>query len=165
MGGLMQLSQLSDEQIIFDLKNHRATETTAVTNILKYLIEVERRQLELKRGSSSMYEFCMQELGYTKHEAYFRIKAMQCLKSVPEVGEKINSGALNLTIVAKAQIAFNNKANMNEPMKMHEKADLLESLSNLSCREAEKKLAVEFPLSVLPNEKVKRIGPNETRYC
>lgn len=158
------LSKLSDEQIISDLKNHRVVETKTVTTILKYLIEVERRHLELKRGSSSIYDFCMNELGYTKHEAYFRIKAMQCLKAIPEVEEKISSGALSLTVVAKAQIAFIKKAKAQQPMKSHEKADLLNSLSNLSTREAEEKLANEFPLENLPEEKVKRIGPNATRY-
>lgn len=159
----MQMSEFSNEKLLGHLKSLRHQERALVTDILKYLIEVEARGLHLERGFPSLYAFCMEELGYSEDEAYVRIQAMRCVKAVPQIVQKIDSGELSLSVVAKAQKVFRQKAKQNSALTIEQKTEVINRLSNASIRHAEKMLATEFPEAVLPPEKIKPLTTNLTK--
>ena len=159
----MQLKNLSNDKLIEDLKAFRAQERGVVTNILKYLLEVESRGLHLQRRPS-IYEFCMEELGYSEDEAYIRVQAMRCLKAIPAIEEKIEAGKLSLSVVAKAQTVFRRQAKLKKALSVQQKNAVIDSLLNVSVRQAEKKLAAAFPESDLPREKIKPLSDELTSY-
>jgi 4-hydroxy-tetrahydrodipicolinate synthase len=65
------------------------------------------------------------------------LKAMRMMKEMSQIEEKLSSGELSLTNVAKAQEFFNQEAKL-EGLASEEKLEVLEKLVNKSTREAEK---------------------------
>lgn len=156
----------TDERLLADLSLLRSTEKTTIADILLYLYEVDRRRLHLSRGFSSLYEFCLEELGYNKDEAYYRISAMRLISDVPEVESQLREGSLSLTVAAKAQIAFRreNQKRKEEralPLDVSQKREVLLDLAQCTKKESEKALALHFP-QVAPQEKTQPLCQNRT---
>lgn len=145
------------------ISNRLGVQRELVTDILKYLLEVESRDLHLARGFSSIYAFCVEELGYSEDEAYVRVQAMRCLRAIPEIECKIESGELSLSVVAKAQVMFKRQAKIKKPLDVQQKILVIENLLNVSVRQAEKKLATWFAETDLPREKIKPISEELTK--
>src|SRR5690606_30716622 len=105
-----------------------------------------------------MYEFCLNELGYSKDEAYIRIQGIRALKSVPEIEEKIRSGDLTLSVLAKTQVAFNKenqrRKDENKPaLTKQEKTHALNAVEKSSTRNCDRVLATLFPeVQVIPEK-------------
>ena len=110
-----------------------------------------------------MYAFCTEELGYSEDEAYLRVQAMRCMKEVPQIEERIESGRLSLTVVAKALNIFRKMAKEKKPLAIGEKQEIMDMLLDKSVRQAEKKLAFCFPEEQIPREKIKPITDTLTR--
>ena len=67
-----------------------------------------------------------------------RVNAARALREFPELEEKLQSGALSLTAVHKAQVSFK-----KDPKSKSEKREILSKLENKSTREVDKILAPE----------------------
>ena len=67
----------------FMLRCRREREITL--DVLRHLNEVERRQLHLRLGHSSMFGYCTQALRYSESASGRRIAAARCLRRVPRV--------------------------------------------------------------------------------
>ncbi len=154
---------LSDQQLLSELKSLVQRERELLMEILKFLFEVERRQLFLSRGYPSLFAFCMGELAYSESQAHTRIQAMRLVKSVPEAAEKMESGALSLSVAAAAQSAFRRSQKLELPVSPADKKTILASLSNLSTRNAEQILLERMPASAVPIEKTKPVTSQLTR--
>ena len=137
--------KLQDSELIQKLKDMVKNERELLIEILRHLREVERRQLYLERGHSSMFAFCTETLGYSEQEAHVRIQAMRLMSSVPMVEEKIESGELSLSVAAKVQTNFR-KANTPA----EDKEDVIESVLGKSTRQADRELAERFPEAPKP---------------
>ena len=72
--GLM--SGLSDSDLLKELKISVSKERALTTEVLEFLREVDRRRLYAESGYSSLWEFCVKELGYTEGSASRRISSM-----------------------------------------------------------------------------------------
>ncbi|HUV37496.1 MAG TPA: HNH endonuclease signature motif containing protein, partial [Patescibacteria group bacterium] len=72
------------------------TEREVQLNILYYLNEVEHRRLYLSMAYGSLFEFCMEYLGYSKSSAGRRIRAARCIDRFPGAAGLFRSGELNL---------------------------------------------------------------------
>jgi hypothetical protein len=134
---MKHLNDFSLEQHLLDCVRR---ERAAVADVLRYLREVEARQLFLARGFSSLFAYCTGKLGYSEPEAYLRIQAMRLMRAVPEVEARIESGALSMSVAAEIQGAAR-REKMTAPA-VH---NLVVELSGTSKREAERKLAALFP--------------------
>ncbi len=98
---MKNLNELSNAELLTQVKSLAAEERRLTVEILKFLREVERRQLYLERGYSNLISFCENELGYSSAAAWRRIEAMRLLKDVPGADEKILTGELNITTLSK----------------------------------------------------------------
>jgi HNH endonuclease len=104
---MLDLRKLSDSELLSQTKSAVSDERNQTFKILHYLREVERRSLFLEKSHSSMFVFCMKELGYDEHQTQRRLSAMRLLREIPEIEPKIASGELSLTALNKAKAAFN----------------------------------------------------------
>lgn len=157
----------TDAELLADLKSLRTQEKEVLLEILQHLQEVELRGLALKSGFESLYEYCQTDLGYTKDEAYYRIQALRLMKAVPEVQEQIRSGSVGLTILARAQCAFNQEDRRRKSVQAPvltaaEKSDFVSTLENQSTRNCERKMAAQFPDQQKVFEKTMPIAARRT---
>src|SRR6218665_118184 len=107
----MDLRKKSDLELLADLKTLAGKEREIHLQILHYLREVERRDLHLARGFSSLYAFCTEYLGFTEKESMTRIQAMRLIRRLPHTEKIIEEGKLSVTVAARAQNAFQKEEN------------------------------------------------------
>jgi len=139
------MKNLSNSALVSRLRDLVSRERALVTEILQYLREVEERKLFLEHGYSSLFAFCLGELGYSEPEAQLRIQAMRLLRVAPEVGARIESGELSMSVAAQIQ-----SASRREELPAEEVQELVRELSGSSKREAKKVLAARFPEAPRP---------------
>ena len=94
-----KLHQLSDAELISHGKQICNFERKATVRVIELLEEFDRRKLHLDRSYSSLFEFCVKELRYSRSGATRRISCMRLIKDFGEkpkrmIKEKIESGAL-----------------------------------------------------------------------
>src|SRR5690349_19489256 len=128
------LSTLSDSSLVQEIRSLVSEERRLGVQILRYLLEIDGRRIPLALGYSSLFTFCVQELKYTESQAYRRIQAMQALREVPQIEEKLQSGVLSLSSVSQVQ-SFCRKVDTPD------KLGILQSIEGKSKRETEKLLA------------------------
>ncbi len=139
----MNLKHLSSERLIIELKTLVATERRVGVAILHHLREVEERRLYLSQYQCpSLFAFAVRVLGYSSDAAWRRITAMRALKELPSLQEKIESGALSLTVVARATQFFKEEGAQRkevglQSMSAPEKLAVFASLEGKSTRQAE----------------------------
>jgi hypothetical protein len=136
------MKNLTDEILLAEIKKAVATERAAVTEVLRYLAEVEDRKLHLARGCSSLWAITTLFLGYSEGEAYARIQAMRLIREVPLAKEDLEEGKISLTVAADTKSAFikenkERKKRDEKPLGAEEKQKIVEEVRGKSKREAE----------------------------
>ncbi len=76
-----------------------AREKQTTLSILLHLAEVERRDLYLEYGFSSLFDYCVGALGYSRSAAGRRIATARCVYRYPEIFDLLDSGEVNLSTV------------------------------------------------------------------
>lgn len=160
------IQNMTDAQILTELKTWVCKEREAVTHVLNYLREVEERKLYLL-DASSLNEFCTKILKYSRHEAQARIDAMRLLKAIPEIDADLDAGRLSLTVAAQTMSCFRKEdqrrtAVGQPPLSEEEQKTVLADLMSASTREADRKLATHFPNHPAP-EIAKPVSQTLTR--
>lgn len=143
----MKLTHLNDDQVVQGVKERNAHIRQETTLLLYYLAEMERRRLFAREGCDSLFSFCKQILNCSDGQAARRVNAARALVAVPEIKDKLKSGALTLTAVSQAQNFFR-----REPQALKTKIEIFAQLENTSTREADKILCAR---SSLPEAQVK----------
>jgi hypothetical protein len=137
---------LSDADLLEHTRTLATEERRLTAQVLRHLEEIERRGIHLKRHSS-LFRFCLSELGYSENEANARISAMRLSRELPEVISAVESGKLSLTNLVKVQAYFRSEKKAGAPVSTTEKALLLKELSGKSARACERVLAERLPLA------------------
>ncbi len=118
--------------------------------VIENLQKIFDQRLFLRMGYSSMFDYCTKALGYSESCAYRRISAVKLVKEIPEIKEKLTSGALNLTNLTMMQ-SLSSSANMN----VNEKKEILAKIENCSKRQAQEILANYFSEDEMSKNKSK----------
>jgi 5-methylcytosine-specific restriction endonuclease McrA len=147
----MNLKHLSNFDLLSNTKASVLEERLHTSQVLHHLQEVEVRRLYLAEGYSSLFVFCMKELGYDEHQSQRRISAMRLLREIPQIEPKITSGELSLTALNKAKTMFNKMAKKNKSIQVLDKIEILKSLENKSIRDCEREL-IKFCPELLPKK-------------
>lgn len=124
------------------------TERKILTSVLEYLLEVKKRRIYAELGYSSLFNYCIKELGYSESAALRRIQALKLMEEVPEIKGKISSGALNLSTVSMAQSFFQKEKKL---AKAEETSSAHTTLFNLNSKE---NLSLTSPGVKVINEKL-----------
>ncbi len=133
----MNIKNLSNEMLLSQTKNLVQKERELLLDIIYHLKEIDSRRLYLKIGYASLWAYCAKELNYSEASAQRRIEAMRALRELPVLAEKIESGALSLSSVAKAQSVVRKAERQSPELKLDEtqKLELFSQLENNSQRE------------------------------
>jgi hypothetical protein len=142
----MNLKHLTDKCLLADIKKLASEERKITIQLLHHLKEIDKRKLYSDLGFSSLFNFCVIELGYAESSAQRRIVSARLLNEVPSIEGKIQSGSLNLTNISNLTHFFREE-NITETSK---KEEIIQKVEGLSKRECELKL---MQLSENPIEK------------
>jgi 5-methylcytosine-specific restriction endonuclease McrA len=133
------LSRLSDSQLITRLDQLAQKEKETTLEIVRHLIEMDRRSLYLGRGYASLFEYCTRHLNYSESAAMRRIKTARCIREFPEIYAMLSNSELNLSTVS----------NLCGILTKENKRELLKEVSFKSARQVAAIVARFSPMSVL----------------
>ena len=126
---------MNEDELLGALRRALQDELRRGVQVLRYLAEVDRRDLYVDRGYSSLFSFCVEALGLTEDQACRRIRAVRAAAKAPEVLPLLESGELHLTGVSRLS-KYMNEDNAHQ---------LIERARNKSKKEVEAIIAEEFP--------------------
>ena len=184
MRTFQNIQKISHKELLSQTKFLVLKERSLHTQILQHLSEIKSRQLHLKMGFSSLFEYAVKELGYSEGAAYRRIQAMKLCQQVPETAQKIQEGKLSLSSASQIQTFFEKKVKQEREQKaekspppknpltpsspqketqqlgfsLTEKKKILQEVEGNSTRDTMKLLAQKDPSLALPTEKVRYLG-------
>jgi hypothetical protein len=91
------LAKLSDIELLARLTCLVKQERGLTVAVLVHLSEVERRELHLAKGYSSLFAYCVQRLGLSEDVAYKRVGAARYGRRFPLALDLLSQGALHLS--------------------------------------------------------------------
>jgi 5-methylcytosine-specific restriction endonuclease McrA len=145
----MNLSHLTDEMLNASNIAVAKEEREVLSKALHHLRETERRRLYSKYKCESLQDYAMKQMGYSDDQARRRINAMRLLKELPQIQEKIETGALNLTLLNQAGALFSQERKAQVTRTNEEKLELLTKIERQPKRAVEKTLVNESLLKPL----------------
>lgn len=164
------ISSLSNDELIANLSSLIRSERKITRQILELIELAEMRRLYLEQGYPSLFEWLTKYFGYSESAAYRRLQAARLISTLSEAGkelqEKIESGTLTLSTLAKAQSFFRAEEKRSGGMVPSEvKVRILEKVENQSLQKTEKLLFQFFPEAAksLQAEKISAVSETESR--
>ncbi|MEZ0392213.1 MAG: HNH endonuclease [Pseudobdellovibrionaceae bacterium] len=160
---------LKDHELDRNLKKTVQKEREVLSEILELLKEVQRRQLFLKMGYSSLFSYLTEGIGYSAASAMRRIDAMRLSLEIPEVSKQIQSGELSLSQVSEIQKVSreylkSHKQEKDSSKLTKTKIQIIQELTASEARDhgtTQKIVAQGFDLPLIENT-VQKIQKNES---
>ena len=154
---------LSNDNLITEIRSLVKEERRITRDILDHINEVARRRLYADLGYSSIFDWLVKDLGYSESAAYRRMQAARILQAVPEAADKLEAGALGLTVLSKVQTLIRaDEKRSGQKMSVQEKSEILTKVESCSGREVECRLAQRFPeVAAAPKEKVRAVSEDQ----
>ncbi|WII71686.1 HNH endonuclease signature motif containing protein [Bdellovibrio sp. 22V] len=159
----MDLSKISNVELLNRLEKLARTERKITHLILWHINEVESRRLFAELGFDSMFKYLTKHLGYGEDSAYRRLQAARLLKQVPAVAEKLEEGSLNLTQLTQVQKCIKQEIKIGNRVETAKTEQILEDIQNKSSFETLKYLAQEFDQPIQAHEIRKPQQDNSVR--
>ncbi len=145
----MNFSHFTDEMLNASNIAVAKEEREILSKALHHLRETERRRLYSKYKFESLHDYAIKQMGYSDDQARRRINAMRLLKELPQIQEKIETGALNLTHLNQAGALFSQERKAQVTRTPEEKLELLIKIERQPKRAVEKTLVNESLLKPL----------------
>jgi hypothetical protein len=95
----MRISLLSDTELSAEVMRLARCEREMAAGLIAHLVEFDARGLYLGAGCRSLFNYCVEVLRLSEHEAYNRIEAARLVRSFPVILDRLGDGALNMTTV------------------------------------------------------------------
>lgn len=150
----MKIKLLSNIELLGHFGQLVQTERKITHLVLECIAEIDSRRLYLDKAYPSLYEFLVQEFGYSSSAALRRIESARILKEIPDVAAKIESGALNLSQLSKVQQAVRTVQKLeNRKLDISEKKDLLGRIEFATQRQTENILSQALSLPIFVEDK------------
>jgi len=132
---MLLVRDFSDEQLLSGMKKCLDEERKQMAWFLVGLAEVDRRSLYAPMGYSSLFEFCVQELGLSRNSALKRIQAARLGARFKEVYSMVEEGFQTLS----------NLCLLSPFLTWRNKGALLEETKSKSKREVQRIIRRHFP--------------------
>jgi 5-methylcytosine-specific restriction endonuclease McrA len=98
-----ELTQIEDSELLTQLEALSKKENEATVDVLLHLAEVERRQLYLAAGYSSLFSYCTgSRLRYSEPAASRRVSCARAVAKFPELTQLLLTKELSLTTLSLA---------------------------------------------------------------
>ena len=95
----LRFNELSDSELLAEVKRLAGRERSATSQLIRSLIELDTRRLFLSEGCASLFAYCTRVLHLSEHAAYGRIEAARAASKFPVILELLEEGAITLTTV------------------------------------------------------------------
>ena len=141
------LRSLSNSQILSGSRAARAQEHGGMLSAIGFLVETDRRKMYLTLGYSSLFDFCMRELGYSESQSMRRITAARCVVAFPRVFALLKGNEINLNTISR----------VSKILTPENCATVLERVRRKSLREVEAIAAEYEPEASFPRDRVRTI--------
>jgi hypothetical protein len=138
--------------IVQRLKDLVAEERKITAEVIRLLLQIEDEKIFAQMGYPSLFDFCVNELGYSDGAAYRRVSAMRLFRRDDRCAEKIESGELSLSNAAKVETTLRQAERLNVEVNQ---TKLFEAVLGATSRDAEKEIE-----RVLPGEKPAHLPPS-----
>jgi 5-methylcytosine-specific restriction endonuclease McrA len=130
-----RLAQLNNDDLVLGLDLAMRAERSMTIRVLHFLNEMERRSLHLDLGYSSLFDYCIRKLKYSRAAACRRIQAARCTRRYPDIQEMLEERELSLSTIS-----------LIEPFLTNENfASVIERVRGRSHRDVEKVVAEYRP--------------------
>ncbi|MBY0314691.1 MAG: HNH endonuclease [Bdellovibrionales bacterium] len=150
----MNLKILAKEELMSQFKLHVANERKITAEVIKYIAEIDRRRLYLENSCTSLFDFLVKQMGYSPGAAMRRIDAARLIHELPEVLEKIETGALTLSQATQVQKASRElKKVKKSDLTTQDKRQLFKDIENTNQRESDRIIAATLDLPIPKVEK------------
>jgi hypothetical protein len=97
---LTDIARLTDDELWERTRRLAQAARGALCDLIEHLAEIDRRNLSVKRGRGSLFEYCMYSLGFSEGAAYRRIRAARAIRTHPPIRTLLREGRLTLETVA-----------------------------------------------------------------
>jgi len=140
----MKLKEISDRNLIEELKLLRGKEREVTLKILLYLIEIDRRGIYRDYGYSSLFAFCTIALGYSEASAGRRVRSCRAMKENSELIHLYRAGKISLSSISAVA----------GTLKKENKDRIIPEIQGASRRTVEKIVARENPSRIIPKSRI-----------
>ena len=160
----MNKKDLPDEVLLEKTYAASKVEKTATLELLEYLVEVDARRLYAIQSCSSLFDFVVRCLGYSRMQASERVNSARLMMKVPGVQEKIEKGELSMTAASQVYRFLNVEKKSGKEFSNEETIDLIDECAQKSTREIEKTLLREATeeTKLRYSEKIKEVSESLT---
>jgi hypothetical protein len=143
----MELNALSDRDLLLQFEAVVRAERRLMARVLEFIAEIDVRKIYLERAHSSLFDFLVNEMGYSNAAAMRRISGARLLREVPSVMSQVSEGRLNLTQLSQVQQACRSyKAETGLNLETDVKADLISQIAGSTQRQTEAIIARKLEL-------------------
>ena len=157
----LNLKTLDDDELLLQTKFLVQKERQMSVLLISHLQEIWVRKLYLEKGFSSLFQYAVQELGYSESSAYRRIKAMKLCSALPSAKSQIESGKLNLNAAGMLQNFFEQQEKKADQMQKNiNSVSLKQKTSSLLLDSGQKSLGQKDliqQISLLDSNNVKSV--------
>ncbi len=126
----INLKYISNDDLLFRTENLVQTERKIMHLVLTHILEIMDRKLYANLGFNSMFTMMTKKNGYSEPSALRRIDGAKLLRNVPEVAERLKTGALNLSQAVQLQKCLEIEAKKGESISGIRALEILELLEN-----------------------------------
>jgi hypothetical protein len=150
----MQVNAVSDEHLLTCFANAVRTERKITNHVLALIGEIDRRKLYLRKAYTSLFDFLVNDFGYSPGAAMRRIDAARLLCELPETAQKFQEGTLTLSQATQVQRASRElKKIKKESLSPENKRKLILQIENSTQKQTEHIIATTLDLPVVPQQK------------
>lgn len=94
--GPVDPTTLTDPELVCAVAERASGERRATAELIRVLIEFDKRRLYLGEGYPSLFAYCTQALHYSEHGAFNRIEVARAAARWPQLLARIEDGSLHL---------------------------------------------------------------------
>ncbi len=133
---LSTLRRIGNRQLLHALRDLSRRDRQLEADLLAHIAEVDSRKLYREEGYPSLFQYLVEELGFSEDAAYNRIQAARTARAHPEILERIRKGELHVTAVKllAPHITRANHAELLERAKHKTKRQIDELVADLAPR-------------------------------
>jgi 5-methylcytosine-specific restriction endonuclease McrA len=97
----MNLRPIADDALLARLDVLVSEERASVADVIEHLAEVDRREVVVDRGYSTLFDYCVNKLRFSEAAALLRIRVARAAIRFPRILVDLRSGALHLDAVMR----------------------------------------------------------------
>lgn len=131
------------------MKSLAGQERELLCEIIQTIQEVYRHKVHLELGYTNLFNYLVEEIGYSNGSAYRRIEAARLVTEIPEMLEEIKSGDLKLTQVSLVQQAAREKSKTSSlPVTTQDKLEIIKQITQKNREQSQQRVAAFFDLPI-----------------